>query len=148
MSKVLKVLIAEDNFILADILEDYLVSQGYDVCGIASTVDQAVNLADLHKPDLAVLDFRLADGEYGSQIRARLKDKSMIGILYASGDPLNKLTTEHGEAYIKKPYGLNDIVRGLRIIREIKISGTSNRSAFPTSFHLLKKPDEGNRKAA
>ena len=63
-----KVLIAEDNVLIADMLEDFLVSGGYEVCGIARTVDEAVALADLHKPDLAVLDFRLADGGYGRKL--------------------------------------------------------------------------------
>jgi DNA-binding response OmpR family regulator len=31
----LKVLIAEDEFIIADLLDEFLSANGYDVCGIA-----------------------------------------------------------------------------------------------------------------
>ncbi len=40
----LKVLIAEDELLIADQLEEALVASGYEVCGIARTVDDAVVL--------------------------------------------------------------------------------------------------------
>ena len=56
----LRVLIAEDDLMIADLAEEILIDAGYEVCGIARTVAEAVALAHKHKPDLAVLDFRLA----------------------------------------------------------------------------------------
>ena len=55
------VMIAEDDLIMADMLAETLVEGGYEVCGIAGTVEKAVELAERHKPDLAVLDIRLAE---------------------------------------------------------------------------------------
>jgi two-component system, response regulator PdtaR len=54
----LKAMIAEDDLLLADMLEEALIERGYDVCGIANTVEKAVELFDRHNPDLAVLDIR------------------------------------------------------------------------------------------
>lgn len=145
----LKVLIAEDNVLIADMLESFLISEGYDVCGLASTVNEAVKLANPHKPDLAVLDFRLADGEYGSQIRPLLKDKISMGILYVSGDTLSKkLTKADGDAYIQKPYGMYDLVKALRIIQDIKTNIIVSPSSFPKSFHLFKDPVGDDRMIA
>lgn len=139
----LKVLIAEDNIMLADMLEGYLASRGYEVCGVACNVDEAIELANLHKPDLAVLDFCLGE-EHSSDIYARVRDKN-LGIIYVSGRPLReKLTRVNGDAYIQKPYGMEDLVRGLQIVQGLK----ENRSAsipFPKSFHLLEDPDPGQR---
>ncbi len=61
----LKVLIVENDAMIADYLEDVLVDAGYDVCGIASTVDEAIMMGHSFKPDLGVIDLRLADGRYG-----------------------------------------------------------------------------------
>lgn len=134
----LKVLIAEDSVLLADILEEFLICEGFDVCGIAATVHEAVMLADLHKPDLAVLDFRLGDGEYGSQIRPLLKDKISMGILYVSGDPLkSKLTRADGEAYVQKPYSMYDLSCALNLIQQSKTDGYISSSLFPKGFHRL-----------
>ncbi len=133
----LKLLIVEDSVLLADMLEGFFVSNGFDVCGVAYTVKEAVTLADIHKPDLAVLDFRLSHGEYGSQIRPLLKNKS-LGILYVSGDPLqNRLTKVDGDAYIQKPYGMFDLIRALQIVYDIKTDVDISPSRFPKGFHLL-----------
>jgi DNA-binding response OmpR family regulator len=138
---VLKVLIVEDSIILADMLEDFLISQGYDVCGTASTVHEAVVLADLHNPDLAVLDFRLANNGYGSEIRPLLKNKIKMGILYVSGDPLAKVLTQaDGDAYIHKPYGMSDLSQSLQIIHAIKTNGIVVPSLFPKSLHFFEEP--------
>ncbi len=113
----LKALIVEDNVMLADILEDSLLSGGYDVCAIAHTVDDAVLLADLHQPDIAVLDFRLGDNSYGSDIRPRLKSTNNMAILYVSADNLgDTLTRTDGEAYIQKPYSINDLLLAVHIV--------------------------------
>jgi DNA-binding response OmpR family regulator len=83
---VLKVLIAEDDLMIADIAEEILIEHGYEVCGIARTVAVAVVLAQHYKPDLAVLDLRLADGDLGTEIAAQLLPLGRLGVLYATGN--------------------------------------------------------------
>ncbi|MGA2258611.1 MAG: response regulator [Thermoguttaceae bacterium] len=73
MAAKLKVLIAEDDLMIADMSEEILVDAGYEVCGIARTVSEAVALGRVHKPDLALIDHRLADGGLGSEVAARLR---------------------------------------------------------------------------
>lgn len=135
----LKVLIVENSVLIADMLEDFLISEGYDICGSVGTVNEAVILADLHKPDLAIIDFRLANGEYGSQIRPLLKDKISMRILYVSGDPLEgKITKADGDAYVQKPYGMYDLSCARRIIQELRKDNIISLDSFPKGFHLLK----------
>ena len=67
-----RVLIVEDDLMMADMVEMLLVDSGYEVCGIARNVADAVALARSHKPDLAVIDVRLADGDLGTEIPAHL----------------------------------------------------------------------------
>ena len=76
----MKVLIAEDDLMIADMIEDALVDHGYEVCGIAPTVAEAVALARREKPDLAIIDLRLADGGLGTEIAAQLADQHKLGI--------------------------------------------------------------------
>lgn len=134
----LKVLIAEDELMIADLLEESLSVSGYEVCGIARTVDHAVALADLHKPDLAVLDVRLARGDRGPDIARRLSGRGTIGILYATGDDArhSTLTLADGSAAITKPYQVEDVARALIIVREIMTLGTAT-PPFPQGFRLL-----------
>ena len=82
----LRVLIAEDDLMIAGLLEDVLTASGYEVCGIVGTIDEAVALGKLHKPDLAVLDFRLARDGRGPEIARRLNSRGKFGVLYVTGD--------------------------------------------------------------
>jgi len=134
----LKVLIVEDELIIADLLALTLVDSGYDVCGVARTVDEGVALGELHRPDLAVLDVRLALGGRGQEIAQRLNSKGKFGVLYATGDDVRNsaLTLADGEASISKPYRAVDVVRALKIVREIIVSGTAT-PPFPANFRLL-----------
>ena len=54
----LRVLIAEDDLMIADMVEEILILHGYEVCGIARTVSEAVELGRRCEPDLAVIDLR------------------------------------------------------------------------------------------
>ena len=134
----LSVLIAEDELMIADLLEETLITSGYEVCGIARTVDEAVALADLHKPDLAVLDVRLAQGNRGPDIARRLSGMTNLGILYATGDDPrhSMLTLADGSAAIAKPYQVEDVARALVIVREMMTVGTAT-PPFPLGFRLL-----------
>jgi len=104
--------------------------------GSLVTVDKAVELIEHHKPDLAILDIRLADGGLGTEIRARLTDAAQMGILYASGHVLPRLTRASGTAVISKPYRPEDILSGLRIVEQIIQTGEAN-GPYPATFIVL-----------
>ena len=133
----LKVLIVEDDLMIADVAEEVLVDSGYDVCGIARTVDEAVALGLRHKPDLVVIDVRLADGGLGTDIPARLSALGRIGILYATGNPSKVLLGGiEGDACLSKPYSTVDLVRGLKIVADIVANGSAT-PPFPRGLQLL-----------
>jgi len=146
-----KILIAEDDLVMADMLEELLLNHGYEVCGIARTVDEAVALGRVHEPDLALIDFRLADGGLGTDIPAQLSPSSKTGVLYATGNGSRLiLTATNGEACLAKPYRPEDLLRSLEIVAEIVATGTAS-PPFPHGFQLLKpvirpeprQPDSG-----
>jgi CheY-like chemotaxis protein len=133
-----KVMIAEDDLLMADMLSDVLIDGGYEVCGIARTVDEAVELGKHHKPDLAVLDIRLADGGLGTDIPARLKNGGHMGVLYASGHSGQMgLTKANGEALLTKPYRPKDVLRAMTIVEQIVKTGEASRP-FPDRFYILR----------
>jgi DNA-binding response OmpR family regulator len=133
----LKVLIAEDELIIADLLEETLIRNGYEVCGIAGTVDEAVALVESCKPDLAILDVRLARGGRGPEI-ARKIDQQTLGILYATGNDPKQSTLRRcdGIASISKPYRNEDVLLALEIIYDIMKDGTTTRK-LPANICLL-----------
>jgi CheY-like chemotaxis protein len=134
----LKVVIAEDEPIVADLLECALLSKGYDVCGIARSADQAVALVERHEPDLAVIDVRIARDDSAPDIARRLGNPQNLGILYVTGsdEGYGTLSADDGAAAISKPYLEDDIVRALEIVWEISKAGSAT-PPFPPGFRVL-----------
>ena len=95
------VLIVEDDFMIADCLEEILVAAGFTVCGIAGTTAEAIALGERHNPDLGIIDLRLADGGIGTDVAAALCTRSKFGVLYVSGNPDHpRLQNAEGNACI------------------------------------------------
>jgi two-component system, response regulator PdtaR len=136
--RVLKVLIAEDDLMIGDLTGDVLVEQGYEVCGIARTVAEAVVLAWRHKPDLAVIDLRLAEGGLGTEIVAQLAgDFGTLGILYATAHVGQVMqNAAGGHACLAKPYSPANLLRSLEIVTEMVARGTASLP-FPLGFKVL-----------
>jgi len=134
-----KVLVVEDNVLLADLVEDYLIYGGHEVCGIAGSVSKAVMMADQYRPDIAILDYRLGDGALGSHIRPLLADKTSMKILYVSADDLQDvLTHKDGDAYLRKPYSIDDLLASVRIVCALNVNVPCLPTLFPRNFYLLK----------
>ena len=133
----LKVLIAEDDLMIADMTEEMLVECGYEVCGIARTVAEAVALARLHKPDLALVDLRLGDDELGTEVAAQVVPRGKLGILYATGNISQVvLSLADGHACLSKPYRAADLLRSLEIVSEIVDTGAAF-PPFPRGLQIL-----------
>jgi DNA-binding response OmpR family regulator len=115
---VLKVLIAEVDLIMAETITDALISAGYEVCGVARTVSEGVALGRAHRPDLAIIDVRLADSELGTEIVTHLRDSAVrIGVLYVSGYINQGIDLNVGDACIAKPYDVKDLLCALKIVQ-------------------------------
>jgi DNA-binding response OmpR family regulator len=133
----LKVLIAEDDLMIADTAEEILVECGYEVCGIARTVAEGVALGLRHKPDLALIDLRLADGGLGTEIATQLGAISRLGVLYATGNVSHLMrSAANGDACLAKPYSSADLQRGMEIVAGIVANGTAS-PPFPRGFQVL-----------
>jgi DNA-binding response OmpR family regulator len=134
---VLKVLIVDDDLMIADMIEEILIEGGYEVCGIARTVTEAVTLGRSHTPDLAVIDLRLADGGLGTEIATQLAAISGLGILYATGNISGVMSGgAAGHACIIKPYSAADLLDSLKIVAEMVANGTAS-PPYPRGFQVL-----------
>jgi CheY-like chemotaxis protein len=136
-SEMHKILIVEDNFMIADMVEDTLIANGYDVCGIAPTVAVGLALWRDHHPDLLVVDLRLAHGELGTELVAKIGNFGDLGILYVTGNSGQlELSNTDGHACLGKPYIASDLLRALQIVTQLVETGEASRP-FPPGFHLL-----------
>lgn len=131
------VLIVEDNVMMADILESTLLGAGYQVGGVARSVEQAVCLGRERRCDLGILDLRLADGGLGTEVAVLLRRQQMFGVLYATGNPDHPaLQGAAGEGCIAKPYRASSLLSALRIVEQV-MCGVAVTLRAPHGFRLL-----------
>lgn len=96
-----KILIVEDEFIVADDLQLTLQQAGYEVCGIAASVNEAMALIDKKKPGLVLLDIHLRGKLSGIDLARQLKEQD-IAFVYLSANS-NQQILEAAKS--TEPYG-------------------------------------------
>jgi DNA-binding response OmpR family regulator len=80
-----RVLIVEDEFLIALQIESILTAAGYRVVGIMS--DRAALPAVIETPDVALVDLNLRDGPTGCEIAGELARRYGTRIVYVTANP-------------------------------------------------------------
>ncbi|MFQ6550273.1 response regulator [Aestuariibius sp. 2305UL40-4] len=111
----MRILIVEDELLIALDAEMALEDAGHEVVGTATTEGKAIELALVHQPDLMIVDLRLKDGGCGRAAVEEVRSQLDIAVIFASGnlDPATKTRLEELEpiALLSKPYGSDELVR-------------------------------------
>lgn len=108
-----KILLVDDNEELLKMIEDTLKRNGYENIITAQTVKTAIKCFQEEKPDLAVLDIMLPDGD-GFYLFRRIREESQIPILFLSAkDEDNDRLFGLGlgaDDYMTKPFLAQELV--------------------------------------
>lgn len=114
----MRVLIVEDEFIIAMSLEIYVADMGHEVCDFARDADEAYELAALHHPDVLLTDIRLANGTSGIDAARRVRDDFDIPSIFVSGnlDEIAPADMEpiHPVELLAKPVDVRSLCHALR----------------------------------
>ncbi|MET3501269.1 DNA-binding NtrC family response regulator [Mucilaginibacter rubeus] len=116
-----KILIVEDEYIVANDLRMMLLKAGYEVCGVADSVSEAVKMIDKTSPDWVLLDIFLVDGSKGIDVARYLNQKN-IGFIYVSANT-NQTVLEAAKAtrpagFLVKPFREKDLLIMLDIAKD------------------------------
>jgi CheY-like chemotaxis protein len=107
-----RVLIVEDEFLVAMLLEDFLLNLGHRVVASVARVDAATRLAARAKIDLAILDINLS-GVPSFPVAEILRRRG-IPFVFATGYGADGLSAEfRNEPALRKPYELRDLRRAI-----------------------------------
>jgi CheY-like chemotaxis protein len=113
-----RLLIVEDETIVAAVLEDMADFLGYDVVGSAATVGAAMIIAQREDFDVALLDVELGAGQR-SFVIAELLESRGIPYLFLSGYGVD--VAGHGQA-LSKPFVVTDLGDALNRLRRAVIA--------------------------
>lgn len=112
MKTIVRVLIVEDDAIIALLLSDVVESLGHEVCDIAATQADAVATARTSRPDLMIVDAGLRVGSGVGAMQAILKEQAMPHI-FVTGDKRAVVQLAPDATILEKPFFIPDLVRAI-----------------------------------
>lgn len=107
----MKVLVVEDEPIIALDLEKLVLDNGFEVVGCARTQAEAIALAP--KADIALVDVQLADGPTGPSIARHLIERHGIEVIFMTGNPEMVAGFNGAASVVSKPQSLEKIEAAL-----------------------------------
>jgi DNA-binding NarL/FixJ family response regulator len=119
-ANVLRVLVVEDEALIAMELESILEQQGHEVVDAVATEADAIAAARLTRPDLVLMDVRLARGDDGVATAIRLRQELGIRSIFitAQSDQVTRARAAAAEpaGFLGKPLS-SDLLA--KLIREV-----------------------------
>lgn len=114
----IRVVLAEDEAIIRLDLKETLVEEGYEVVADTGRGDEAVELTDRLRPDLAILDIKMP-GLDGIEAARRIIADGHTAVLILTAFSQRDLVRQAGEAgalaYLVKPFQRHELVAAIEI---------------------------------
>jgi CheY-like chemotaxis protein len=101
-----RVLIIEDEPLIAMHLEAIVSDMGHEVAGVAATHGEAVAIAEAQRPDLVLADVQLADGSSGIEAVHEILESLTVPVVFITAYPERLLSGERPEPtwLVTKPF--------------------------------------------
>jgi signal transduction histidine kinase len=125
-TKVVKVVIVEDERLVAQDIAQILRDEGYSICAIASDGETAIKKILEFSPDLVLLDIRIKGEIDGIDVAKFIQSYCDIPVVYLSAfsdsETLKRAQITNPMGYVVKPF------RSEQLLTTIKIALTTHRS--------------------
>ncbi|MBA3971704.1 MAG: response regulator [Bacteroidetes bacterium] len=109
-----RILIVEDEIIIAMETKIGLIIAGYDVIGIVATASEAINTAEQEQPDLILMDIKLKGDITGLYAACQIRKKSNVPILFVTGTSddriINQIKALKYSIILMKPTHTRDLI--------------------------------------
>ena len=113
-----RILIVEDELIIATLLKAGLVKAGYGVCGMATNGEQAIQTAQKENPDVILMDIHLLGQMDGIEAAHEINRFSKAKIIFTTGysdlGQKERAMAENPAAYLVKPVDVRQIAVSLQ----------------------------------
>jgi PAS domain S-box-containing protein/putative nucleotidyltransferase with HDIG domain len=143
----IRILIVEDESLVARDIENMAVGQGYEVCGIASNGDQALEMAAESQPDLVLMDVIIKGTLDGIATAEKIWDSYRIPVIYvtayADEHTLKRAKITEAFGYILKPFDERELKIAIEMAYYKSRMGTKLREREEWLSALLKSIGDG-----
>jgi two-component system, response regulator PdtaR len=132
----MRVLIVEDEPLIAGLLVDALVDAGHEVIGPAYRSDEAVALASQFNPMLAFVDLDLETKNAGLEV-ARELNRVGIAVIFATGQGDIARQCACGLGLMMKPFRPSDAALSVPVVEAILCGKLPPPPSIPASLQLF-----------
>ena len=119
METPIKILVVEDEMIIAAKISMHLTNLGYDVTGILPRGEEALLSVEEHRPDLVLMDIRLKGDLNGIDTALLMQKNADIPVIFLTANAdeatFNKAKAAKPYAFISKPYKQTDLQRAIEL---------------------------------
>ncbi len=119
MDTLIKILVVEDEMIIAAKISMQLTSLGYEVTGILPRGEQAIEQVKENKPDIVLLDINLKGNLDGIETATQLQQLYNFPIIYLTANAdeatFNRAKPTKPYAFISKPFKQLDLQRAIEL---------------------------------
>lgn len=109
-----KILIVEDELIVAEAVSQFLHHAGYEVVGIAKDEASALRQAAQGDPDLVLMDIRLAGSSDGIETARKMQAERPVNLVFvtAQHDPETRAraAAAHPAGFVAKPFSCQQLL--------------------------------------
>jgi len=118
MTKIIRVVIAEDEAIIRLDLKEILEAEGYAVIGETGRGDEAIDLVRMLEPDLVILDIKMP-GMNGIDAAKVISDEGLAAVIlltaFSQQDLIQEASNAGVLAYLVKPFQRSDLVPAIEL---------------------------------
>jgi two-component system, response regulator PdtaR len=112
LMKALRVLVIEDDALIAMLLAELLAGMGHEVCATAATEAEAVIAATSYGPDLMIVDASLGQGSGVSAVEEILRAGPLAHV-FVSGDAERVRLRKSDAIVVRKPFREAELARAI-----------------------------------
>jgi DNA-binding response OmpR family regulator len=110
--KLLRVLVVEDDTLIAMLLAETIIGLGHKICAIETTELGAIAAAHRFQPDMMIVDDGLSAGNGISAVKAILR-AGLVPYLFVTGDPWRVQALMPGAIILQKPFFERELVQAI-----------------------------------
>ena len=116
MTQKVRILVAEDEALIRMDLVEMLQGAGYEVVAEATNGQEAIDLANEHKPDLAILDVKMPVLD-GISAAEKIIDLAPVLMLtaFSQKELVDRARDAGVMAYVVKPFTIGDLIPAIEI---------------------------------
>ena len=142
MDQTVRILIVEDNVIIADDMQSMLEEIGYEIVSSVMAFEQAVKVLAENEVDLVLIDIVLASDKTGIDLGKHIRDKYNIPFVFITSNS-DRATVESAKlvkpnGYLVKPFEQQDLYTAI----EIALSNFSESGSHDSSTNFDSQSEE------